>query len=357
MLTLNSKKSFYIVTAILLLIIVFLLLPIKINYSLFVNGKILPAKEWIIYKGTDGRLTSLLTNYITGINESYDVTLFDRGDVMQFEFNSGLHSGSIIKKEDTVAVIYSNEIERQIENLKGQITISRAALALNMTGEKQPVIEQEKNNLNYAIKQAEEHEKIFERIYSLYQKGLVSQEEYEIAKGNHDLNQINISISKAKLSAVQTGAKQEQIEFIKSQINSLEKELNVLQKRFKGFTIKSPIYGKVNRKTNSDTLMIISDTSDYIIICPVNIKDLKYIEKNTKVAVSFNGSNNYADAKVYDIGNNVTLLNGTQVVIVSAKIFNGQENIMPSLITDCYINAGSLTPLEYVKRTWNRLVN
>ena len=121
MLTLTSRKTLIIWIAILSIIGITLLLPIKISYNLFVRGKILPANEWIIYKGSDGRLTSQLINYKTGINQSYDVTLFDRGDALQFEFNPSLASGTSIEKNDTSAVIYSNENERQIENLKGEI--------------------------------------------------------------------------------------------------------------------------------------------------------------------------------------------------------------------------------------------
>ena len=122
MLTLTSRKTLIIWIAFLSIIGITLFLPIKISYNLFVRGKILPANEWIIYKGTDGRLTSQLINYKKGINQSYAVTLFDRGDAMQFEFNPSLASGTIIGQNDTIAVIYSNENERQIENLKGEIS-------------------------------------------------------------------------------------------------------------------------------------------------------------------------------------------------------------------------------------------
>ena len=194
---------------------------------------------------------------------------------MQFEFNSSLSSGASIDKNDTVAIIYSNENERQIENLKGEIDAAKASLSLNLTGEKEAVIDQEIKNLDYAVKQADEQKKVLDRFKVLYEKGLVSQEEYEISKGTYDLYLINIAISKARLKTVETGAKQEQIEFLKTQINSMENELAILQKRFKGFTVTAPINGVVSRKTNSDTLMVISDISEYVLLCPVKVKDKK----------------------------------------------------------------------------------
>lgn len=357
MLTLTSRKTLFFWIILISVIIVLLLLPIKINYNLSVKGKILPTKEWIIYKGTDGRLTSQLINYKTGISQSYDVNLFDRGDAMQFAFNTSLHSGAQILANDTIGVVYSNEIERQIENLKGQINLAKASLSLNLTGEKQAIIDQENKNLEYAIKQAEEQKKILDRMQVMYEKGFVSKEEYEITKGNYDLNNINISISKARLQSVESGAKQEQIGFIKSQIISLENELAVLKKRFEGFTIISPISGIVNRKTNSDTLLMISDVSEFMLISPVKIVDKQFITKSAKIDINAAGKKLSDTAYVLEIDNNIKIVNGIQVVTVTSIISGSSQYLVPNLIVDCYIQTGKLSPIDYLGRVWQRMVN
>ena len=170
----------------------------------------------------------------------------------------------------------------KLKTSKERLVAAKASLSLNLTGEKEAVIEQEIKNLDYAIKQADEQKKILDRFSALFEKGLASQEEYEIAKGTYDLYLINISISKARLKTVETGAKQEQIEFLKTQINSMQNELAILQKRFTGFTVTAPINGVVSRKTNSDTLMVISDISEFVLLCPVKVKDKKYIQTSAK---------------------------------------------------------------------------
>jgi hypothetical protein len=357
MLNQTSRKTLFFWVILITLIIVLLLLPIKFNYNLYVKGKILPSKEWIIYKGTDGRLTSQLINYRSGISQAYDVNLFDRGDAMQFAFDEGLYSGSQILVNDTIGVVYSNEIERQIENLKGQIILAKASLSLNLTGEKQAIIDQENKNLEYAIKQADEQKKILDRMQILYEKGLVSEEEYEIAKGSYDLNNINISISKARLQTVESGAKLEQIELIKSQIISLEKELAILQKRFKGFTIISPLSGVVNRKTNSDTLMTISDVSEFILINPVKVNDKKFISDSALIDIYAVGKKQNVNANVIEIDNSVKIVNGIQVVTVTSVVNGKGADIIPNLIVDCYIHTGRLSPLDYLVRVWQRMVN
>ena len=357
MLTLTSRKSLTISVVILASIVVFFILPVKFEYRIKVQGKILPAKEWLMYKGTDGRLTSVLTDYKSGINQSYNVTLFDRGDEMQFTFSPNLRSGLTIKNNDTIAVVYSNEIERQIENLKGQISSAKASLSLNITGEKESIIQQEANNLEYAKKQAEEQKKVLDRIESLYKKGFASQAEYDVAKSTYDLDVINISISEAKLKAAQTGSKEEQINYIKSQIEALEKELTVLQKRREGFTLLSPIDGIVNRKTNSDTLLIISDTSQFVVLSPIRVQDLKFVNPHQKVELYINNSNLGVTANIIEINNSVQVLNGFQVVTALSELNDRTQTIFPGLLIECYINTGSLSPFQYFLRTLQRFVN
>jgi hypothetical protein len=357
MLTLISRKTLTIAVIIIALISIILVLPVKFEYKLKVQGKLLPQKEWVIYKGTDGRLTSLLTNYKTGINQSYDVTLFDRGDAMRFALSPNLHSGASVEVNDTIAFLYSNEIERQIKNLEGQLITTKAYLSLNLTGEKESIIEQEKNNFTYALKQAEEQKKIVDRLKALYEKGLVSQEEYEIAKGTYDLYEINVLISKSRLQSVQTGSKHELIEFIKAQIIVLEKELTVLKNRFEGFTILSPIPGIVNRITNSDTLLIISDTTEFVLISPIRVQDKKYINPQQKVDIYINDKRQNLSAKIIELDNIVQIVHGIQIITATAIIEGKTNEMIPGIMADCYVHTGSLTPFDYVMRMWLKMVN
>lgn len=357
MLTLKSNKAIILGVGFVIILFAIVLLPVELQYKLKVQGKLLPAREWLLYKGTDGRLTSVLTDYFAGINKSYNVALFDRGDAMQFEFHPKLHSGAVVKQNDTIARIYSNEIERLIENLKGQIAGARASLTMNMTGEKEAIINQEKNNLTYALKQAEEQKKILDRVEALYKRGLASQEEYEIAKGTFDLYEINVLISKSRLESVETGAKQEMIGLIKSQISALEKELAVLLRRSENFVLISPMEGYVNRKTNSDTLLIISDTSKYALLIPIKVPDKKFISTNQKVDIYINGKYQNVNSNIIELDNNVSLLNGIQVLTALARIDNTNEDMIPGLLVDAYIHTDRLSPVKYLQRIWQRLVN
>jgi hypothetical protein len=207
------------------------------------------------------------------------------------------------------------------------------------------------------MKQAEEHKKILNRLKALFERGLVSQEEYEIAQGTAELNDINIEISKATLESVETGEKPELIKYFSSQVASLEKELAVLEKRYNGFTLRSPISGTVDRQTNSDTLLVINDISDFVIIIPVNILERKYINLPLNVDVYLNNKKQNIKTELILIDNKVRLLNGVQVAIGSTRLSGDLKPLIPGMMVDCYLNLGSYSAYDYLKIVWERLVN
>ena len=98
-------------------VIVVLVVPFKVPYSIKTSGKLMPAKEWILSKGSDGRLIENLFDHQRGVSEKFSVIQFDRGDAVQFKLNDDLASNSTIVAGDTVGSIRSNEIERQIIRL------------------------------------------------------------------------------------------------------------------------------------------------------------------------------------------------------------------------------------------------
>jgi hypothetical protein len=341
---------------ILFLLIIFLLIPIKVPYSVKAPGKILPAKEWIVTKGPDGRLITEFKDNKLGINQNYSVSQFERGDAIQFSLRPNISSGSMIKEKDTVAIIYSNEIERQFIQLKGELEVAKASLAANETGEKQSSIQEGKDRLVYMKKQAEEQNKIFNRLEALYQKDLISQEEYEISKGTAELNQINISIAEAQLQTAQTGVKKEQIDYIKSQIQSLQQQINVLQKRFKNYTLVSQVTGIANRILGSDTLLIVSDTSEFVALIPVKWEERNYLSCNQKVYLKAPDSSITQDATLVRIDKSIHPLNGGQVFFVTAFFDSPKTDFLSGLMVQCSIQCTPIRPVEYLERIFQSIL-
>ena len=276
--TKKAKSSIFWIGIFILIVVV--LLPVKIPYTINPPGKILPVREWIVIKGSDGRLITQLKNNQCGTIDNYSVSQFERGDAVQFKLKSNIVSGAYVSANDTIAAIYSNEIERQYTQLQGELGVAMASLEVSRTGEKVSVINEERNLLEYRKEQMEESKKQFERTEVLFSKNLVSQEDYEIAKSTNELNKINVKISETHLQSLITGSKPEQLDYIRAEISSLKNQIRILQKRFENYTLISPVNGIVNQIYSGDTILVISDTSAYVIISPVKWKERNYIALN-----------------------------------------------------------------------------
>jgi len=350
--TKKAKSSIFCI-GIFILIVIALLLPVKIPYSVNTPGKILPVREWIIIKGTDGRLITQLKNNQCGTIDNYSVSQFERGDAVHFKLKSDIISGAYVSANDTIAAVYSNEIERQYIQLQGELGVAMASLEVNKTGEKISVINEEKNLLEYRIEQMEQSKKQFERTEILFSKNLVSQEDYEIAKSTNELNKINVKISEAHLQSLITGSKPEQLDYIKAEISSLKNQIDLLQKRFENYTLVSPVNGIVNQFYSGDTILVISDTSAYVIISPVKWEERKYIALNQKVLIKVPDSRFSYDAKIIISKNEVQLLNRKQVFLITSLLSNKTDDIFYGLLVQCSIQCNSISPVEYITRMFN----
>jgi len=341
-----QKNSKIYIVLIIILLFVFFLLPIQLSTSISSKGKLLPLQTWTLAKGTDGRLITSLTDNSTGINNEFSVTQFERGDAVQFKLNLDIISQSEIDKGDTIGYVISNEIEKDIEKLKGELETARASLSIQVSSEKESVIEAEKNKLTFAEKKLEEQTKVYERKKKLFKRDLISLQEFESDEARYELAKININIAKERLRTVQSGAKEEEINFAASQINALENEITVLRKRFESNNIISPITGTINRTFSSDTLLTINDLSKNVVIIPVEWADSRKIEVGREVTVSSNDVDEKIYGKILDIDNTVTTMNSLQYVLVTVLSDSNVTQLKPGLFVDCKINCGEDTPLN-----------
>lgn len=352
----NQFKT-HIIIALIILTIIVIFLPIKYPSSINSKGKLLPHKTWLISKETDGRLTTELIDNVTGLNNEFSVTQFERGDAVQFKFNLDLISSGQVKQGDTIGYVISNEIEKDIEKLKGELNTARALLNVQASSEKESVIEEEKSKLVFAEKELEEQTKIYERKKQLFDRDLISRQEYEADEARYELAKININIAKERLRSVQSGAKAEEIDYASTQISTIENEISVLQKRYESNNIVSPIAGNVTRSFSSDTLLIINDVNKSVVLIPIKWQASGKIKTKQQVIVSSPNINESLSGKVFSIGNSVKTLNGMQYIMVTAFFDDAISELKPGLLVDCTIQVGEQTALEILTDFFKPLFN
>jgi hypothetical protein len=315
-------------------------------------GKILPAKSWIVM-GSSGQLISFLNNRSKGIIDNYSVKEFTRGDDIKLTLIPELKIGKRINDKDTIGYIYSNEMERQIAVLLNEINISKSLFEVSKSSEKESIIKEAEENLNYQTRIAAEQKNILNRQKSLYEKNLLSQEEYELSLNQSRLNDISVSIAKARLETVTTGVKKEELNYLNNQITSLQNQVKILQKRLSSYSLVSPIDGTITTIASGDTLFTISDNIEFVVMIPIKINDVEFIGTNTKVKISLPNSRGQINGVVDYIDNTVVSLSGSQVMFAVASV-KSDEYWINGLMTECEIEGGSATVYEHLKRFMNR---
>jgi|WetSurMetagenome_2_1015567.scaffolds.fasta_scaffold90403_2 hypothetical protein len=347
---LSSRAAYITFVIAIAIIITVLFIYIKLPYQINTIGQIQPAQKWIITSGPDGQLIASIINYKTGVSDGYRVSQFAREGTMNLQFHHNVMSGDYIHADDTVAMIYSSETNERLALLQGELTAMRASLIVSTKGEKEPIIQGFEATLIHAREKAANQERIFERQKALYQRQLITQEEYDIAENENRLLAIEVDIARTKLEAARTGSKPEEIEYLKTEIAALTDQLNALEQRIASFSIVSPISGNISRVYSPDTLMIVSDVSEYVVLISIQCSESQYVMPGQDVQIDSEGKNGIVPGHMVLMDAATHFINRQQSCMGTAMIDSGPSNITLGLIGRCTIRCEEITLAEYVRR-------
>jgi hypothetical protein len=340
---------------ILILALIVLFLPIKVNYSFDATALVYSVREWNLKRGQDDSYISDLQNNETSVISNLMSYKFERGDVAEVHIRKDLVSGNSITTRDTLAVIHSFFIDNEITRLENLKQVEQAALNVTLTGQKQTLIDQSRRELEYARQQFDLEQKNYERQKKLYLDSVVSQSEFEIYENKYNLAMINVQIGEKELLTIETGAKNEEVDYIKQKIDSYNKEIQTLKDIKEQYYIKSPIDGILSFNRVVDGIITISDTSQYILKIPVKITNVQYLNSISGIKFSIPGSREKIDASFVCIDENVnlSLSSKQQHILAKALIKRGIEGIYPGMAVACQVYCDEVTIFEYIKRSIN----
>ena len=336
-------------------ILIFILFQVKLPCSIEGVGRVLPLREVNLIYSSSGRLTVLLKDNLNGVVSASLIAQFERGDVASFRLNPVIKLGAYVKSGDTIGVIYSSEFERELVKLIGELQVEKAMLDFYRTGEKEELIAEAKERLNYAKEQAREQMKILRRMKLLYEKNLISAQEFELAQTTANLYNINVKIAEAQLKALQSGAKKEQIDVIMKKIKALEDEISVLRKMLSMLAVVSPVDGVVFRIASGDTLLSIADTTGYVVLIPVGLKDVGKIKSGGVVEVLANGV--YYPGRIERIERVVRVFKGRQMFIAVARFRALKGRFFAGEILNYRIRCGRTNLYSYIGNFFKTILN
>ncbi len=344
----NVKKNIWLI--ILLIGLLVILLPVKIPNNTPAYAKILPAKEFVVIKGSNGQIISHLVNNYTGIVENVKTIQVDREDFASFTLTN---QNSLVSKGDTIAIFSSSHTDFIIEAVKGEMLEQEQFLESQLSGEKEAIInEQEKiyeiSKINYSNQKP-----ISERKYDLYHNDLISEEDYDLAVNKLQRLKLEEEREFQKLQVLKTGVKNEDIVVTKEKISNLKKQSLILNKRISDYNIVAPFNGTISGSNSLDTLFIISKKNSYVALIPIEVEKSNSISIN--LGINFQDSDSLNGIKVLSQAPQIKTINGKKYIIYKS-LFKTEKTFINN-IYECSIIGEEITILDILINKINSMFN
>jgi multidrug efflux pump subunit AcrA (membrane-fusion protein) len=348
MLRKRSKKVLYISSITVGITFLLILLEVSVPNSIYTYFEVHPKQKWILARGTEGQIVSNIIDYTSMVSNNFSVIQFERGESMNFQLLPSLSEKSSVVKGDTIGRINSTRLQENIAELEGDLLIARANLTAKSAGEKQALIDEAKNKVKYSDAKIQEQTTLFQRAEELFKKEYISQSEYEIASWNLRQCQIQNDIDKATLAALTSGSKDEELQVLKSTINSYSAELELQKKRLSNFVLTAPISGEILREYSRDTIISVSNTSALVLTAPLRYEQMKYVTEGRAVTVKLNLVSGEISGQLLSVSKEIKNLNGVQVSYCRILLDSPPPNLLPGLLIQGKILLPNLTIREYL---------
>ncbi|MEX0600599.1 MAG: HlyD family efflux transporter periplasmic adaptor subunit [Rhodothermales bacterium] len=327
-----------------------LFLPVDVPYTVSGNGIVMPAQEWLIVRDAGGSIGTMLRDHLDGTVRSADLHRFERGDVVRYRLHPSIGARTPISEGDTILTIRSNETERRIAALSGDVASAESTVSLQTSGEKEPVVVRAERNLARVMEELAQARREVNRLAPLAERRVVAQQELDLAQSRVQVLEAEVEMARAELEMVRTGARDEQVDVARSIAAARRQELEALSERRDMLTVRTPIGGVVVRSYGADTLLTVRDTSSAVAVVPIPVTDARYVRVGQPVTLDMQDMSVRLEGRLVRIDETVRRLQGSQVVMAVVRVDSPVRDTIVGGIVRCTISADSVRLLEYARR-------
>ncbi len=251
-----------------------------------------PLEEWELSRTVNGTVVSNLKDLYYNTSRSYTLTEFSRGDVVRLEIIDSIIDKGAVKKGDTIGFIISNEEQRRLIQLMGQLEVLKSELLFYTTGQKPEDVTVAERKVALAEQELATQRKIIARAERLIKDSVISKEQFDLEWNDFKVKELTLALAKEQLLSVDTGDKPEQAIWIETKMEVLNNEINQIKKRISLFTIVSPISGAVTlnhadfivpQELRLEPLLKVVSTDRKIGLVPILLKDLPFFDDTLQI--------------------------------------------------------------------------
>ena len=330
-----------------------LYVPIKIPDAAESIGRVLPVQEWRLLQDQTGRLTSVVRDHNLGAAQQIDAFQFEQGDFSGIKID--LPAGSFVSIGDTVVRMYSIRQREEIQQIEAQLTLYKAQLQSDITGDKPPIVQEAENKLHFAEQDLSLKENFYHLKKKLKDDGLIALTEFQLAENEWNLAKIQVEIARKYLENVGTGIKMEGVGITEAQLRGLQNQLNILRQKGLAFVIRAPFSGWVVSSALPEELLTLQRADEYVVQIPVRVEQLPYLNPQVTIHITDVQTGHIFSGKYGKIGSKVEVLDSRQVSMLTAFVVpdSSGKRLSTGVSTKCRIDFGNVTQREFLRRVLN----
>jgi multidrug resistance efflux pump len=156
-----------------------------------------------------------------------------------------VREGQWVEAGHAIALLSRRTPEKNLKATQARLEEARAELELLRAGPRLEQIERAESAVRTAETNLAWSEPLAERYAELYEDELISQQQYDNALRQRDIDAAKLEEARADLELVKSGAREEQIQAMEAQVQSLQALVDNYQVDVERTTLTSPIAGRI----------------------------------------------------------------------------------------------------------------
>jgi hypothetical protein len=293
---------------ILFILLLIFVLPIDVVYKVTVNTKTYPSKEWkLIQEGSQFKTQAV--DYSGTLNAPAKNFVFDRGDVIDMDFDEEVYSGSFVNKDQVLLQFSSMMHNLRIQRALNEIAIQESQKTAGQAAMKWPLMKEAQEAVSLAESNLALQEANHARLAQLKEDGVISQAELDAQVNRLEVAQRELAIAERRVSNASFEQKPEDIAVFNTRIETVDKELDVLLAQQSAYTVTSPFAGQVAIQPEPGVVLKVTDTSSVSLLFPFPADQRAYLTDKSTLQVDTEQENDRLPIK---LDHQVAMVQGDQ---------------------------------------------
>jgi multidrug efflux pump subunit AcrA (membrane-fusion protein) len=231
--------------------------------------RLLAQSEWLLLQTGPDTFEARLLDRAKSSHQQIDLFRFERGDVVRFSLSHNVVPGVSVGSGQEIARLESYENRQLLDQLRPQLAEAQAGLRSAETGERNEIIALARSEVEAFRARCTRRESEFTRAASMWDQGIISQAEYELAEARHLEAQAELRAAENRLQAAEAGEKDAIVEGWQARVDLLAQQIEDAQARIEARRIRCPIDGAIVTLQGDTALVRVADLDTLYAVAPV----------------------------------------------------------------------------------------